>query len=758
MAKTAQAIVVADDLDGQILQYTDATGLTVDNIDVFTGATSGKTLVEIGSKTRKTTIAKIRAATKALNPNITYLTNDYDDHGQWVVDNSDNSLTDNTGTVLVTAFGDIVKRKFEGPVHSKWFATKADGATDDTAILQSIFNNFKNIRINAGTHMVDASATAGYLKPLSDSHIEFDQGAILKVIPNDLDAYKVIEVDNVSGVTIKGGSIVGDKSTHTGTTGEAGMMIYIQYSHDIKISNMVFSDAWGDGVYIGNPATSSTDPNAPYNITLNHLDISNCRRNGISVTNGKGIKFSNITCHDIQGTDPQNGIDIEPNTNCIAEDLTFSNIIFYNNTGRGIGFAGGKNIVISNIVSHDNAMYGVYFGSVTNINIMGVISYNNTLGDVYGSHSKGVTINGGAITESVAGVYFTECYGDITVSAVLIADNTGGGLFVKSTTSAFINLVISGNTIVRNTGTGVVSFEKAVMVGNIINSNGIDGVYLGMNTSSEGGSTLIGNQIYENGDNGIELYQSDSIISGNDIHSNSQASNGVYNNIYVIDAASNNLITGNKIKKGSLANKPKANININESTNVGNILYKNALGEANSIIDAGTNTLYDYDLLPVTYISANTIQKNSDRIVMVDTSAGNVTYTLMPSSVRGPIRIIKISDDSNTMAIKANGSETINGAAQLFATGRYDFYEITQDGTTNYITGELIGDNAPVPITDTTTIDYTTATLQSAYGTKKQGQIVVCPDIAGGAQAYILYDKANGRWGAINFQILPNSG
>src|SRR5690606_21466690 len=127
-----------ESLHGQILQETDA-GAVVDNERVYQGG-SGAKYEDISSQTYKTSIARIRAATEPLNPNIIYKTMDFGVPGEWQVDESDTTSADNTGTVLVAADGTRVKRLFSGTVDARWFGVKGNGIDNDAPIIQSVLD------------------------------------------------------------------------------------------------------------------------------------------------------------------------------------------------------------------------------------------------------------------------------------------------------------------------------------------------------------------------------------------------------------------------------------------------------------------------------------------------------------------------------------------------------------------------------------------------------------------------------------------
>lgn len=138
MAKTAQEIFIPTDLDAQQLQRTDETGLTADNIDIFE-ASDGSFFREIGSRTKHTTIAKIRAMNSP-NPNVIYITNDFGIPVTWTYDVTKQTGADNTGETLITSDGKRLKAKINGPLNILQFGADPKGVVDSTDIFNSVLS------------------------------------------------------------------------------------------------------------------------------------------------------------------------------------------------------------------------------------------------------------------------------------------------------------------------------------------------------------------------------------------------------------------------------------------------------------------------------------------------------------------------------------------------------------------------------------------------------------------------------------------
>lgn len=146
----------------------------------------------------------------------------------------------------------------------------------------------------------------------------------LQLTPNGFKSYDMIRVVG-SHVKIHGkGSIVGDKSTHTGHEGEWGMGIRLKDSRNVTISGLIIAECWGDCIYIGGDSK---------NIQISNCVLRGSRRQGISITKANGVAISNCKIANISGTNPQYAIDIEPNKKCTVDHVLIKNVTVTNCEG-----------------------------------------------------------------------------------------------------------------------------------------------------------------------------------------------------------------------------------------------------------------------------------------------------------------------------------------------------------------------------------------------------------------------------------------
>lgn len=86
--------------------------------------------------------------------------------------------------------------------------------------------------------------------------------------------------------------------------------------------------------------------------------------------------------------------------------------------------------------------------------------------------------------------------------------------------------------------------------------------------------------------------------------------------------------------------------------------------------------------LPVKSVTAAYSALTTDSVVLVDCTAGAVTVTLPKAAdCKGcELNFKKTDASANAMTVDGNGSETIDGAANVSTTTRYASYTVHSDG------------------------------------------------------------------------------
>lgn len=273
-------------------------------------------------------IASMKEATNLVNGSFAKTTGfySYNDGGgsyYYVRTKTENDTIDDVTIVGLSDETLIAELLIQDEMNVKEFGAKGDGETDDTEAIQLCLDTCKNIIIRDGTYMIDA--VDGSLAPTSNSNIKIIN-ATLKAITNNETNYAIMRIYEADNVIIEGGIFEGDRTTHTGESGEWGHCIIVRSCENVTLKNITLKDAWGDGLYVVNSSNVST-----YNIIAD-----NNRRNGYSIISVDGFTSNNDYISNTNGTAPEDAVDIEPNEATeILKNVIFNNLRTYNNTGCG---------------------------------------------------------------------------------------------------------------------------------------------------------------------------------------------------------------------------------------------------------------------------------------------------------------------------------------------------------------------------------------------------------------------------------------
>jgi polygalacturonase len=276
---------------------------------------------------------------------------------------------------------------------------RGDGKHDDTAAIQAAIDALPpsggTVTIPDGNYMVDASRP---INLRSNTHLQLAPEATLRAIANDLERSYVIKVWRADNVQITGGRIVGERAGHRGTTGEWGYGINIQASNNVSVVGTHISDCWGDGIWIGGLGKRA-NVKVSTNVTLDHVVSTNNRRQGLSIGPVRGVNVIHSTFSDTNGTKPQAGIDVEPQGQGPARDITFSDCTVTGNQGTGVELHENvSGVVLKRCKVQNNNGYGVLAGGANQITITdNVIVGNGLVGVAMSAKASHVEITGNTL-------------------------------------------------------------------------------------------------------------------------------------------------------------------------------------------------------------------------------------------------------------------------------------------------------------------------------------------------------------------------
>ena len=242
-----------------------------------------------------------------------------------------------------------VKPRTAHVVNVRDTGAKGDGKTDDTdaiaAAIKAVAGTGGTVLVPKGTYMVEAVDKKRQLKLGGDMTLQLEDGAILKVIPNASIKYDLLTIEDVSNVSVVGGTLEGDRKEHQGKGGEWGMGIRIMRdAANITIAGVTSKKMWGDGFYV----------KGARNVRFCGVTADDNRRQGLSIVSVDGLLVVNSVFMNTRGTRPSAGIDFEPNkaTQTIS-DVRIERSKFLDNEGPGILIAGKKATIAKVEIAHN---------------------------------------------------------------------------------------------------------------------------------------------------------------------------------------------------------------------------------------------------------------------------------------------------------------------------------------------------------------------------------------------------------------------
>ncbi len=286
---------------------------------------------------------------------------------KWESSDPETVSVDNTGLLTMKKTGSAVitvtvsKYKFTGQCYIFSMITKEDipeerirtyireaGTSDDTDAINWFlrdweWNNpdkYDCLYIPAGDYWINAAS--GGLILTDNQTLILDPDAKLHAIGNDSTNSSVIWAFGRDNITISGGQIIGERMEHVGSDGEWGHGISISGCTNVTITGVDISQCWGDGIYLGLydgwDANGNRKQFYSSGVTIVNCNLHDNRRNNLSITDADTVTIDNCRFVHANGTDPQFGIDIEPNTqNHACKNITILNSTFTENRMASMG-------------------------------------------------------------------------------------------------------------------------------------------------------------------------------------------------------------------------------------------------------------------------------------------------------------------------------------------------------------------------------------------------------------------------------------
>jgi uncharacterized repeat protein (TIGR02543 family) len=326
---------------------------------------------------------------------------------------------------------------------------KGDGVTDDTAALQAAVEQIggtnDTVFVSNGTYMIHPSV---HLNLKSNMILKIANGAVLKAIPVSSDGYAVVNLSNIQNVTIIGGTVEGERGGHTGAAvvGDGhGHGFTILGTDNIMLRDLTVKNCWGDGIYVGKGNIMTK------NVTIDNVISDNNRRQGMSVVMVDGMVVKNSVFKNTNGTDPQAGIDLEPNLGNTVNNVKIQNCQVIDNAHAGIVLwvaSGFTNTFVTNVtidgctVDRNMQSAGIVAVTPSPTRITNNKVRNNGFYGLVIESSNGV-ITGNTITDN--GRWGIE------LRAVAHGNNVTGNTVLRNGSGQIVDRTAGNNTIVPNT-------------------------------------------------------------------------------------------------------------------------------------------------------------------------------------------------------------------------------------------------------------------------------------------------------------------
>lgn len=352
---------------------------------------------------------------------------------------------------------------------------------DGTTTVQSYFNAAITAANAAGggtvfvpghgrIYLIDGRQNLGLsIAMQSNVALFLERGATLLLAPNVAAqgvGSCVILADQVDDWSITGdGAIVGDYGARAGVTDVDdwyGTGIYAQSCERFRIAGITLRDHVQDGIIVGASFALGPVPGAEcLDADIDGVTISNCRRQGISVTAGIRGRVINSSISDIVGsavTLPGAGIDFEQDPDdCLVREWDVSDCVFR------------------------ECRRGVLVAKAASIRVSGRFIDNTTGAQLYGPYfDPGVTFSNSVTNASFimsdatqVGVYLLAGFGDAT--GIRVRGTFVAGVYVEGggIVEAAEHSVVRD---VRVTGDGATALQFGVLVDNVADKCTLSGL------------------------------------------------------------------------------------------------------------------------------------------------------------------------------------------------------------------------------------------------------------------------------------------
>lgn len=481
-----------------------------------------------------------------------------------------------------------------------------------------------------------------------------------------------VDVSSTVGVTMQNMTIDGNFGAFAAVNTEFKHALRCQDVTALTLSDMVLTNAKGDGLYIGSAVSHSVG------IRATRVSCTNNYRNNCSIIDLQDGKFvaCDFTGALVAGTPPQAGLDIEPDfSSNIIDNVRFSNCSFKNNAicGLQVAMIGGV-ATSSSLLSTGSPITTLPVAALPQAIKPGLITI--TAGGTSTATQTFATVGAAQGATTIPITSATPTFAFPSGSAVKMKAKQGNVWF---TNCAFDN----------NTQNGILTscINDVNFVGCSASGNGAQGVLF--TATDIRNVTFSACDVNFNGTHGIDWGLTTGALSTNmkfadcKVQDNGVSSPGTYNGIN-LTPQSGCLATHIHLLGNTVGNTTSANQNRGMLTNqlVGSLKsigndWTNNVASTNGALyndDATTRTRYGNDGEgDVANAVVTQVMLSINRFVQSNSAAGAITLTLPSQMEQGALYTFFDTGNlagTNTITIIANSGQAIknNGGVCTITT------------------------------------------------------------------------------------------
>lgn len=200
-------------------------------------------------------------------------------------------------------------------------AAPDDGLEDTAALVAAMGAGGRTVRVPPGQYHI------GRIEIPGSTVLELSPGVVLRDTGQLGPTDRLVNIRSANVRIVGAGARVeADRSSYT--TGEFRHGIFLFGARNVHIIGLQSSSHGGDGFYLG---TGTRE------VTIENCGAANNRRQGISIVSGVAVLVRDSTFATTNGTNPQCGVDVEPNNNGdLLQGIKLQGVRTVSNVGCGI--------------------------------------------------------------------------------------------------------------------------------------------------------------------------------------------------------------------------------------------------------------------------------------------------------------------------------------------------------------------------------------------------------------------------------------